>query len=292
MMNRILSIASRAGIPKVLYWKHLDAVSSKTVVLLYHAVDTNQFKMQMELLSKHFRIEPIDALIRALTKRRFPDERTAVITFDDGFRSFHTEAYPVVKEMGIPVTVYVPSAIIDSEMWVHPRSGFQMILNAPIHSVRMPIDEPGPKSRQEAIRKGYCVNKGMSRSELIEVDDSPLVTIGAHTVSHQELTKLSYPESRREIVDSKIQLEKMLGHNLEHFAYPRGQFMPRDVQIVKDTGFVSAASTLDAWVNEDSNIYAYPRLWTGPRGGHISWLYYALCGYRTPRPVIEILSRS
>ena len=71
--------------------------------------------------------------------------------------------------------------------------------------------------------------------------------IGAHTVSHPILARLSDEQARQEIGDSKIFLEKLLGERVGLFAYPNGKpgedYMPQSVDVVRSLGFDAAVST-------------------------------------------------
>lgn len=64
--------------------------------------------------------------------------------------------------------------------------------------------------------------------------------IGAHSVTQPYLTKVTPAEAKREVEDSKIYLEDLLGHNISMFAYPRGNYNEIIKKIVKDCGFAGA----------------------------------------------------
>lgn len=71
--------------------------------------------------------------------------------------------------------------------------------------------------------------------------------IGAHTVSHPILARLTDEQTRDEIATSKTCLEQLLGERVGLFAYPNGKpgedYSPRTVEIVRKLGFDSAVST-------------------------------------------------
>ena len=71
--------------------------------------------------------------------------------------------------------------------------------------------------------------------------------IGAHTVSHPILARLTDEQARTEIGDSKRFLEKLLGERITVFAYPNGKagedYLPQSVEVVRDLGFDAAVST-------------------------------------------------
>ena len=72
------------------------------------------------------------------------------------------------------------------------------------------------------------------------------MTVGAHSISHRILPRLSYAEQRSEIVDSKGYLESVIGEPVRVFAYPYGTpgtFPDETVRIVDEEGFEAAFTT-------------------------------------------------
>ncbi len=64
--------------------------------------------------------------------------------------------------------------------------------------------------------------------------------IGAHTMTHAHLTKLSDSEAKKEIEDSKHHLESVTGKLVTAFCYPRGEYRKKHVEMVRGAGFVYA----------------------------------------------------
>ena len=64
--------------------------------------------------------------------------------------------------------------------------------------------------------------------------------IGAHTLNHVDLTRVSPPEAKEEIEGSKNYLEDLLGHSVPMFCYPSGKFTRNIKSMVRDSGFVAA----------------------------------------------------
>lgn len=64
--------------------------------------------------------------------------------------------------------------------------------------------------------------------------------IGAHSMSHPDLTEVSPSEAKKEIEGSKTYLEDMVGHDIAMFCYPYGRYNEEIKKMVKDSGFVAA----------------------------------------------------
>lgn len=196
--------------------------------------------------------EAIDLLKLGYGRRRY-----AVLTFDDGYRDNLEIAYPVLKELGAPFTVYVASGLIDrtAEIW---WTALERIIaaNDEIHLTGSG-DEPGipagtleekqacyerlcglltrdvGETEQRAVIRMMAERYGldlaamanelmMSWDEVRQLASDPLVTIGAHTHDHFALARLKPEEAAEDIGRGVDRLEAELGRRPKHFAYPYG----------------------------------------------------------------------
>jgi peptidoglycan/xylan/chitin deacetylase (PgdA/CDA1 family) len=83
----------------------------------------------------------------------------------------------------------------------------------------------------------YLENK-LTREEIKEL--SEYHEIGAHTLTHVDLTSIPIEKAEKEIKGSKIYLEKLLGAKISMFCYPKGKYDQRIKEIVKKNGFLGA----------------------------------------------------
>jgi len=77
--------------------------------------------------------------------------------------------------------------------------------------------------------------KVMSKSQIRKL--SKKFEIGAHTVNHVDLTKVSLKKAREEIVNSKKELEEIIGKKVEWFCYPKGKYNKKIINLVEEAGF-------------------------------------------------------
>src|SRR3989338_3138906 len=92
------------------------------------------------------------------------------------------------------------------------------------------------------------------------------ISIGSHTSTHRILTELSEEEVEKEISASKEKIEKILGKEVLHFAYPFGKdssFNIRTKEAVQRYGFSSACSMLEGMNVRHSDLYALKRIGIG-----------------------------
>lgn len=78
--------------------------------------------------------------------------------------------------------------------------------------------------------------------------------IGVHTVDHLDLTLLSPEQIWQEVHESKMIIERHLGHPARTFAYPSGRFDAQVIQDVQRSGYLAAVSTLPGSLHAQSSV--------------------------------------
>jgi peptidoglycan/xylan/chitin deacetylase (PgdA/CDA1 family) len=214
----------------------------KISVLLYHQIGitpsdetnlncfckTTEFHNQMEFLSKSNEYEVISlaSAIDLISTSKCIDRNYVVLTFDDGCESFYDIAYPMIKSFGFTATVY-------------PITGF-LGQNAIINS------------------KVYNHLKVMSEVMIKELGEDG-VDFGAHTLNHLKLTEISDSEAKCQIINSKCNLENILGKQIKSFSYPHGIYNERIIEILKCVGFLNAVSCNSANLTKKTSHFEIPR---------------------------------
>lgn len=85
--------------------------------LLGGEIDLASFRWQMQLLAKGFTVLPLAEALQRLQQNSLPP-RAVSITFDDGYRSVHTLALPVLQQLGLPATVFATTGFVEhGSMW-------------------------------------------------------------------------------------------------------------------------------------------------------------------------------
>lgn len=224
----------------------------------------------------------------------------AVFTLDDGYLDNLTHAMPVFQRQACPFTVFVSPRIIDGtcELWWRglehviagapgrldlTLSGESMSLAAGTDSEKSvawkrlhPLVHALPEFEQRRFIAALCEEHGvdlaalcravaMDWDQLRQMSRDPLATIGAHTLNHYAVLKLSEADARREIIESGERLSAELGRPIEHFAYPYGNVAhagPRDFRLAREAGYRSAVTTRHGVVFAEhaSHLHALPRV--------------------------------
>ena len=226
------------------------AVSQRATILMYHILDRprsdqeakycclpQRFEQQMAWLSRHHSPVGLDRLLEILDGAAPAPENPVAVTFDDGFASTFEHALPVLSRYRIPATMFIVAGRIGADNdWMH--------------------------------RRGRPRRRLMDAAQIREMEAAG-VSIGSHTLSHPRLPECRHDDKGREIGDSKARLEDLLGHAVEHFAYPYGQYDDRDRERVAEAGYRSACSTRSGFNNPGTDrfqlrrieIFGSDRLW-------------------------------
>lgn len=100
----------------------------------------------------------------------------------------------------------------------------------------------------------------MSWDQIKAIDGDPLFTIGSHTFDHLELTKQPASIQRQQMLESKQDLERRLGHKIRHFCYPYGDFDKTTIEAAKAVGFTTATTTESGSVQKGDGLLELSRV--------------------------------
>ena len=255
-------------------------------------------------------------------KRGGVDGQFAAITADDAYRDNLTEALPVLERHGAPLTIYVAPALINgaADLWwdviddiVSARD--RLVLETPAGTVTidcstsaqkyeansrlheyltLEVPEEDQRAALHELAKASGVDPGapgrrtlMSWDEIRKIAAHPLVSIGAHTVNHFNLKRLSEERARREMTDVQRILEAELGETPKHMAYPYGYASAvgcREVALAKQAGYVSAVTTRHGVLRAGhaNHLHALPRISINGRYQRVAHIRTMLSGITTP----------
>lgn len=285
MLKKIFDIADSMKLFDVF----ANGSKSKVAVLTYHRIcnknddwslnplTVKSFKEHLKFLTDSYNIISLDDLMDLVIKREPIHEKTAVLTFDDGYKDNYTNAYPLLKKYDIPATIYLTSKLIGSGELVWADKVGYIIYHSSVNHVKInKLGEYSLGSKFEKyqtfslikrklvnlteLEKSTFIDKlasfcqveipsdvgcelMLSWDEVKEMDENN-INFGAHTINHPVLPELNPKEARWEILESKKVLEENLQKSVNHFSYPYGTFNQDVVNIVKDLKFKSAV-TLD-----------------------------------------------
>ena len=246
------------------------AGNSKDAILMYHAVGEDpdvgyygnvspeQLDESLAYVSEYADVVPLSAFDPG--GRR---QRQVAITFDDGLRSFYTQALPILEAHDIPATVFVNPAFVDDR-------------NRELALLRHGIDPTGRVM--------------LTDEELLALADHPLVSVGNHTLTHRDLSTIDdEAQLHDEVVESKRLLADRYGIDTDLFSYPHGDFDEESRALVEATHDVSVTTT--PFLVDRGGTHVLPRIgahvplrrfrWDlSPGGDKLNRLRYGLASMR------------
>ncbi|MCI0393999.1 MAG: polysaccharide deacetylase family protein [Chloroflexi bacterium] len=155
------------------------------------------------------------------------DQSGVLLTFDDGLANNVTHALPVLEEFEAPAVFFVSTQhVIAPRNWL-PQKRRQ----ARRHW-----------AREENVPEEIAVEffDGMSVDQLVDCGIHPLITIGAHTVSHPLLTQCDDQQLTYELIETRKFLRAVTGQPVATMAYPTGDYDRRVATAVRDAGYQAA----------------------------------------------------
>lgn len=206
-------------------------------VLAYHLVGEGtqspvdipltEFRRQMDVLHSRCRVVSLDAAMSSSSEIAHDDRPAVVLTFDDAYLNFRTQAWPILAERNFPVVLYVPVAFVNGDA------------PCPIRGTALPA----------------C-----SWTDLVSLSAEG-VGIGSHTVSHVNLARASLEVVDRELRESRQELEQRVGVPVTSFCYPQAKWtrgVLRRVRSVFDSAVVAGGRRFVPGRDDRHSIPRFP----------------------------------
>jgi peptidoglycan/xylan/chitin deacetylase (PgdA/CDA1 family) len=307
-------IAHHAGL---LALARLARQRRRGIVMRYHAVSDGRpveyaapdicisvsaLRLQMAFIRRAYGVVPLDELVDRLHAGGPLPPRALAVTFDDGYADNYHLAFPLLRELGIPATVYVVTGCLDdaAPFWVG-------VVHTLVHRAAGPVACPGVAAplpvgsvddRAQAARAltralvplptaerhawldaaakaaGVDARAALRGSMMTWAQAREMAaagwTIGAHTVTHGNLTLLPPAEAEAELAESRAAIEQHVGRPALHFCYPNtgGQVPSHDdgaAALVRRLGYRSATTSRPGAVRPGDDPYRIRRLGVSPR---------------------------
>jgi peptidoglycan/xylan/chitin deacetylase (PgdA/CDA1 family) len=159
------------------------------VALLYHRVGSTNREIDVPENQFERQIEFLSAQGRARSLDLALSDGGVVVTFDDGYEDFYSRVLPVIERHRMPAVLYLATGLV-------------------------------------ATNGKSAGTASLSWSQLSDAVTTGLVTVGAHTHSHADLSRADERAAYAEMSKSKEMIEDRLGRSCDHFAYPWGVASP------------------------------------------------------------------
>ncbi|MGO8747993.1 MAG: polysaccharide deacetylase family protein, partial [Thermoguttaceae bacterium] len=237
------------SVPLRAIWKR--PVGEGFGILLYHRVSTvaggmrlpaetvspTRFREQLRgLLARRYRPWPLRKALAYYAEGWPIPPKTFVITFDDGCECLYREAWPILRELGVPATIFLVTACLDTN---RP-------LSFPRQSAATPSSYPG------------SLGRSLSTAECAEMLASGIVELGSHSHTHADFRE--QPDSfEADCRASLAVLRDRFGLAEAPFAFPYGYFTAAMSGALEKAGATCALTTSHDLVAPRSNRFAWGR---------------------------------
>lgn len=202
-------------------------------------------------------------------------ENSLLLTIDDGYIDTLDSVIPLLEKYEVPATVFVTTGFVDGSIvpyeWIlseHLKNCSEIGIdpNNPDQKTEL-SDETRPLFYEELRKAAKFENcegrmaflqflgaqnlidsytaesRFMSWDAVRKLAESPLITIGAHTVTHSPLTCLQPTDLMAELRDARVQLMNQLGVSIDYISYPYGAYDTTTVMAARAAGYRAAFTT-------------------------------------------------
>lgn len=259
------------------------------------SVSTDNFIHQLNYLKNNFNIISLDNLLLHLKSKS--NEFKIAITFDDGYRDNLDYAYPILEKLKAPATIYIITKFINNKVipwWVKldhfirnnpkivgdKKKIFKFYKNDILLRDQLTIDKKVlsiiGKNNKTEYNKIFLYQK-----EIQYLSKQQFITIGSHSHSHYNFSKLTQEQAFSEFKTSKSILEKIIKKRILHFSYPYGGHQNVNLKFnnfLKKLGYLSAVTTIRKKLNQQ-DPFQLPRVFVN-NDNHLFRFKLKLIGFK------------
>ncbi len=257
-------------------------------------ITPENFENHILYFKKNFQIISLEDCIAILKNNLKCPKKAIVLTFDDGHKDNYTYVFPILKKYNIPATIFLTTGpIMNRELFWWDKIIYSILnstekyidlgaseqysieskldkistINTLLHLSKI-LSETEKNSLIQRLQNTVSVeipsalidNLVLSWKEIHEMGRSG-ITFGAHTVNHPILTKLPLHDAKKEILKSKLDIEREMGSNVGSFAYPNGSLNNELKHCVAEIGFTCGLSLNPrSLINRNNDLFELPRI--------------------------------
>jgi len=293
----IASVLARSPLPLITRRAHRRQLS----ILMFHGFASGPLLPYENLEHKHlevakwrafagwlarvYRVIPLSEAVDCLVSGKSLPDYAVCVTMDDGFRSTHDLAFPVLKELAMPASIYLATSFVEEKrpIWVD-RVSYSLIQAgqgyADLRRVKSRLKCQPQDQIEQAVAEierqtGHAMplsvndpslpatQRSLDWDQIIAMRDSGLVEFGSHTCTHRIVGRCSRDVAFEELFNSRRLIEERIGGRCDLFCYPNGtpgDFTPESEALAREAGYRSTLTTVAGWNAANASPFALRRL--------------------------------
>jgi len=159
-------------------------------------------------------------------KRICSEGKYVIVSFDDGYEDNYRLAFPILKKYGFKAIIFLVAGL-EYNSWDQKSNEPKLIM--------------------------------MNKQQILEMQAYG-IEFGSHTLSHSDLTKISFEDAKKELVESKKILEEELGIEIKSFAFPYGNYNEEVKKIAREAGYKLVYATDNAPLGLHEDLFQIRRI--------------------------------
>jgi peptidoglycan/xylan/chitin deacetylase (PgdA/CDA1 family) len=266
-------------------------------------IPVSLFERQLRWISKFATFVSLNDIVNSNSS-----EWQVAVTFDDGYRDNAELGLPLFRRYAVPVTWFVSTRFVENPDYLpwwdlvdymvarvrdtievkqdsvdrtyrfnsrKERRRFCEDMRRAFRSAELSSQEVLYESLRKECSRFVSIppNAFADKALVSRAACSPWISVGAHTVTHPNLSKVSSSRLKYEVRRGRRLLQDWTGEAVDWFAYPYGGKSTRNAgvrRVLNKTGFRGAVTTTRGYVPNDPDLFKLPRfmvpVWAGMAG--------------------------
>lgn len=256
---------------------------------------SEEFQRQMDWARRHFQVLSFADLHGCDKEDRPWPRRALIVTFDDGYADNYTHAFPILKELNLPATIFLSTSYMDQPrlFWwdaiaycvkhtrlpqfslpgdsteafsLQGQCAKQKAINKILHHVKsVPEEEKDcfmkklPELLQVTLPDDISSANQLNWQQVQEMSDNR-IEFGGHSLTHPILTNISATQLDEEIAGSRQAIEAHINQEVLVFSFPNGQSSPVVQAAVERAGYAYSTAYFAGVAHPSKGRHGLPRI--------------------------------